>query len=209
MPILQSIVYSGTLIGGLRERQVQFRESGRPSFPEHFGSVCIAGQQREDDRAEEDQARWRRKPPGKRASDPTFKPDWNRILDLTEEDQMNDSKVWSWPTELKDHVGNLDAIAAFRRARRMPLKEVDTKTCVVMVKLDMSGRGSPGDMATIYLPIEDRIVGCTTSGNYSLTRGTGFALGQISLAAWLELDEGKVRVKNNEGVFRDAIGSLV
>ena len=210
MPILQSIVYSGTLIGGLRERQAQFREAGQPSFPEHYGSTCAAGTRWEIDRAEEDAERWNRKPPGKRSSSPTFKPDWNRILDLNEEDQMNRMEIWSWPTELRDHVGDLDTIVAFRKARRMPLRELDVKTCVVMVKLDMPGRGSTGNLAGIYLPMEeDRLIGCTTSGNFSLTRGRDFALGQIGLRAWMEVKEGRLRVKNTEGVFRDAIATLV
>jgi ribonuclease P/MRP protein subunit POP1 len=80
--LLVAFAYAGALIAGLRERQSQSREAGVHNFPEHYGAVCDAGGKWEDDKAKEEQRRWDRKPPGKRANWEAlgmrwpFKPDW-------------------------------------------------------------------------------------------------------------------------------------
>ena len=86
MPLLQSIVYTGTLVGGLAERRAQYREAGMPCFPEHFGAVCAAGSAWERGKAEEEGGRWARRPPGKRAeweslgTSSPFLPDWQGVM---------------------------------------------------------------------------------------------------------------------------------
>lgn len=86
MALLPSFVYCGVKLSGAFEAEVQHREAGVPSFPEHFGSVCSAGKQYEAAKAKEAERRWLRKPPGKRTEfsalsvDHPFKPDWDKIL---------------------------------------------------------------------------------------------------------------------------------
>lgn len=84
--LLVAFAYAGALISGLRERQSQSREAGVPNFPEHYGSICVAGMQWEADKAKEEERRWNRKPPGKRPNWDVlgtrcpFKPDWTGII---------------------------------------------------------------------------------------------------------------------------------
>lgn len=89
MHLLQSIVYTGTLVGGLAERRSQHREAGVPCFPEHYGAVCRAGRESQRIKGGEEEARWARKPPGKRPEwdslgtrDP-FLPDWREIMKVS------------------------------------------------------------------------------------------------------------------------------
>jgi hypothetical protein len=89
MYLLQSIAYTGTLAGGLAERRTQHREAGVHCFPEHYGAVCKAGTEWEKKKGIEEEERWSRKPPGKRAEwgsmgtrDP-FIPDWTEIMDVS------------------------------------------------------------------------------------------------------------------------------
>lgn len=127
----------------------------------------------------------------------------------------------------------LKMVNAFRAQRHMAVLPDSIQSTLytqglLHVRLDMLGRGSPGDVAVIYalgpdereqwlrtttrglpgagLPVpadaretkslEQQLgelvppalatVGYTTSGNYSLSRGRGHALGSISLAAYVE-----------------------
>ena len=208
MPILSSIAHTGTLLGGLQERRSGLRELGIPSFPEHYGATCRAGEDWAEARANEDEARWSRKPPGKRISKAIWREDWGRVLGLSEEAKTNGSEIWVWPSELKDHVGNLNVLHAFRAARKMSLRAIDVKTGLVAVKLEMEGRGSPGRLAEIFRVDRDEHVGYTSTGNFSMARGTGFALGHVSLSAWAAL-EGRVRVKSAEGLYREAFITLI
>ena len=66
MYLLQSIVYTGTLVGGLTERRTQHREAGVACFPEHIGAVCKAGEEYAKMKAIMEESRWARKPPAKR-----------------------------------------------------------------------------------------------------------------------------------------------
>ena len=152
MPILQSIVYTGTLIGGLEERRAQWREKGLPCFPEHFGSVCQAGEQWEVSRAREEEARWSRKPPGKRIEGLKWRPDWKTTLSLSEEDRVNgSSEPWLVPIR-RAALDPLNDIRAFRQTRKFPERSIDASRAVLQVRVEMEGRGSPGLMAEILLP---------------------------------------------------------
>lgn len=86
MALLPSFIYCGVKLAGVKEGQILHREAGIPSFPEHFGAVCRAGQRYEDDVAVEAERRWLKRPPGKRTDYATlkvdwpFKPDWTAVL---------------------------------------------------------------------------------------------------------------------------------
>ncbi|ORX35651.1 ribonucleases P/MRP protein subunit POP1-domain-containing protein [Kockovaella imperatae] len=208
MPLLHSIAHIGTLIGALQERRAHMRELAVPSFPEHYGATCRAGKIWEDAKAVEDRERWSRKPPGKRVHRELWQPNWASVFQLSEEDAINGPTLWVWPSELKEHTGDVKVLAAFRQARGMSSREIHLASAVINVKLEMPERGSPGSMAEI-LPLDDAtVIGWTTTGNYSMTRGGGFALGQIALSAWLKLD-GRVRIRNPGGVFREAHVTVV
>lgn len=150
--LLHSVVYTGTLLGGLEERRNQSREAGLQCFPEHFSEVCLAAVDWQMRVAKEDERRWSRKPPGKRLENPTWVPDWDKVLSLSEEQKLNGEKAWLFPPNLYNHVEKAEgAVNAFRRQRGMkPLPEGAERTALVQVKLEVQGRGSPGRMAQIF-----------------------------------------------------------
>ncbi|KZP33575.1 POP1-domain-containing protein [Athelia psychrophila] len=87
MPFLSSLIYTGTRVGGLRERQTQAFEAGTTSFPRDipftstYESFVIEREQEERDQ-------WERKPPAKRANfdklgtRSPWKPDWEVVLGI-------------------------------------------------------------------------------------------------------------------------------
>lgn len=94
---LSSLVFTGTRVGGLRERQARAFESGAGSFPEDWAGTRASGRwwdEQEQGRKE----RWARKPPAKRpqwmslgwaeegsgqpGSSP-WKPDWETLVRRT------------------------------------------------------------------------------------------------------------------------------
>lgn len=246
--LLTSIAYTGTLIGGLNERKVQHREAGTPSFPEHFGQVCVAGGKWEESKAEEAEGRWKRKPPAKRVAfdklgtSRPWIPDWSTLMGqgvtTLEETALNGEP--STHPYLLPHpfTTRLDAsltpskllmnINTFRSQRglsALPSARQNElfREAVLHVELNVVGRGSPGDMAVICgLTEEERkawigayegksdefgsagetselqrlgearapeknLIGYTSTGNISLSRGKGHALGMITLAGYLDL----------------------
>ncbi|WRT66655.1 uncharacterized protein IL334_003614 [Kwoniella shivajii] len=242
---LSSLVYSGVLFGGLEERRVQHREAGIPAFPEHFGDTCKAGREWEKMKGDKERERWDKKPPGKR---PQFEvlgtqnpwiPDWKAVMinDSLEEATLNglnhSIKPWMLPSPFTSHLDSnfepsklLKMLNAFRSQRSMLALSSERahtlfETGLVYVEVNVLGRGSPGDMATIYaLPSEQRerwikayekadkstagevselhqlgevppneghLMGYTSTGNFSLSRGQGFALGTVTLKGWIGL----------------------
>jgi ribonuclease P/MRP protein subunit POP1 len=214
-------------------------------------------------------------------SDP-WKPDWQRVLDSRkgedEEMEMNATKMesiqpWLFTYPLVEHITTivnasepmailLKLINAFRSQRGLGILESTLaeelySTALVQVKVEMDGRGSPGDMAIIYsLDMDERTtwlrakerdrqygradwtqsdaepkselqkvchfvvaadnqlgevagnskntIGYTTTGNFSLSRGCGYALATISLKGFVQaakLGDGQVivKVKNRDG----------
>jgi ribonuclease P/MRP protein subunit POP1 len=154
----------------------------------------------------------------------------------------------------------LEAVNVFRQRRglsQLPtsVKEELFAGSLCQVQVEMIGRGSPSDMATIseldaterctWLEAHEHdqrlgshhngasellklgeersdtgVIGFVTTGNISLTRGEGHALGMVSLAGYLRLlvaarqspqpDLAVVKVKNRDGhVFRLASLTLV
>ncbi|OXG28540.1 ribonuclease P/MRP protein subunit POP1 [Cryptococcus neoformans Bt120] len=246
--LLTSIAYTGTLIGGLNERKVQHREAGTPSFPEHFGQVCVAGEKWEKSKAEEAEKRWERKPPAKRVAfdklgtSRPWIPDWSTLMGqgttTLEEAALNGEpsthpyllphpftahlEASLTPSKLLKNINTfrsqrgLSALPSVRQAKLF-------REAVLHVELNVVGRGSPGDMAVICgLTEEERkawigayegdgdefglageiselqrlgevrapeknLIGYTSTGNISLSRGKGHALGMITLAGYLDL----------------------
>ncbi|TFY68580.1 hypothetical protein EVG20_g3505 [Dentipellis fragilis] len=87
MPFLTSLVYTGTCVGGQRERQHQAFEAGQPYFPQDF-PFTAAYDDYSESRAHVDEERWLRKPPAKRPNwekletPSPWKPDWRTVLGL-------------------------------------------------------------------------------------------------------------------------------
>jgi len=87
MPFFSSLTYTGTRVGGQRERQTQSFEAGSAYFPRDypFTSAYISYA---DKMEQEDKGRWERKPPAKRANfeklgtRSAWKPDWEVVLGL-------------------------------------------------------------------------------------------------------------------------------
>jgi ribonuclease P/MRP protein subunit POP1 len=209
MYFLSSFVYAGSMIGGLVERRNQYRECGVPSFPEHYSDTCPAGSDWEEQKAKEERERWEKKPPAKRqysalGTISPWKPDWQAVLsDPTgneEEVEMNGrtgeiQQPWLFARPLLDHIAALVKASepestllklanTFRSQRGLAilgekLGDELYSTALVQVKVEMDGRGSPGDMAIIYALDEE-------------PRGTWLGAkardGQYGRADWLTTD---------------------
>ncbi|KAL7280061.1 hypothetical protein ACG7TL_006476 [Trametes sanguinea] len=87
MPFLSSLIYTGTRVGGQRERQMQAFEAGCAYFPRDFPATH-AYEEYADDRAIEEEETWERKPPAKRpnyeklGTRSPWKADWGVILGI-------------------------------------------------------------------------------------------------------------------------------
>ena len=87
MPFFSSLIYTGTRVGGQRERQTQAFEAGCAYFPRDFPGTQAYTEYAED-RADEDRATWERKPPAKRpnyeklGTRSPWTPDWDVVLGL-------------------------------------------------------------------------------------------------------------------------------
>ena len=98
MPFFSSLIFTGTRVGGQRERQTQAFESGVAYFPRDYPgtpaydeySAMIASQEEE---------RWERKPPAKRpnyerlGTRSPWRADWNVILGLRDSHAEDDTDV--------------------------------------------------------------------------------------------------------------------
>lgn len=87
MPFFSSLTFTGTRVGGQRERQTQAFEAGTAYFPRDYPSASgyeVYATARE----EEEKARWERKPPAKRpnfeklGTRSPWKADWEVVLGL-------------------------------------------------------------------------------------------------------------------------------
>jgi len=87
MPFFSSLTYTGTRVGGQRERQTQSFEAGSPCFPRDY-PFTEAYSSYAEEREREEKGRWERKPPAKRANfeklgtRSAWKPDWDVVLGL-------------------------------------------------------------------------------------------------------------------------------
>ena len=99
MPFLTSLIYTGTRVGGQRERAHQAFEAGTAYFPRDF-PACAAYEGFAAARATVDEERWKRKPPAKRVSwdklstlDP-WKSAWHAALGLNPVPSMGEGTVY-------------------------------------------------------------------------------------------------------------------
>ncbi|TCD70907.1 hypothetical protein EIP91_001216 [Steccherinum ochraceum] len=85
MPFFSSLTYTGTRVGGQRERQTQSFEAGLAYFPRDFPCTKSYNTYAEQ-KAVEDRSRWDRKPPAKRpnyevlGTRSPWQPDWSVVL---------------------------------------------------------------------------------------------------------------------------------
>jgi ribonuclease P/MRP protein subunit POP1 len=75
MPFLSSLLYTGTRVGGQRERAHQAFEAAAAYFPRDF-PTCTAYEEFASTRAAEDEKQWKKKPPAKRVS-------WDKLSTLS------------------------------------------------------------------------------------------------------------------------------
>lgn len=87
MPFFSSLIYTGTRVGGQREREVQYYEAGCLNYPRDFPYATEYAEFMSNYEREE-RERWERKPPAKR---PSWKklgthspwcPDWEVVLGM-------------------------------------------------------------------------------------------------------------------------------
>ncbi|KAI9443101.1 POP1-domain-containing protein [Lactarius indigo] len=279
MPFLTSLIYTGTRMGGQREREHQAFEAGAAYFPRDF-PACTAYDKFAAARATEDKERWKKKPPAKRVSWgklSTLSPwtsAWRVALGLDcaptgadyggDEDvvptQRGDPPPTSDPVSpawllhgsrtrtivenlsrlLGPASGLLSEINALRRKCELPPLDASVDANALLqgalmhVRVLLCGRGALDDMAFIYAlddqearaigeepmdatelsrvaPSDGALIGFVTSGNFSLSRGKGHAIGAISLSKFLEIREQghrlrrendwMVKVRNRDGTI--------
>ncbi|THV05260.1 POP1-domain-containing protein [Dendrothele bispora CBS 962.96] len=89
MAFLPSLIFTGTRVGGQRERQTQAFEAGTVYFPRDYPSSEAYDEYMEE-RAEKEKAKWERTPPAKRinyeklGTRSPWMPDWEVVLGLEE-----------------------------------------------------------------------------------------------------------------------------
>jgi ribonuclease P/MRP protein subunit POP1 len=87
MPFFSSLTYTGSRVGGQRERQTQAFESGIAYYPRDY-PFTTAYQKYASHLEEQERGKWERTPPAKRASweklgtRSPWKPDWEVVLGL-------------------------------------------------------------------------------------------------------------------------------
>lgn len=124
MPFFSSLIFTGSRVGGQRERQTQAFEAGTVYFPRDYPSTASYDVFAED-AAEEDKTQWERKPPAKRpnytklGSRSPWKPDWEVVLGLksaeTSDDLMPAQRGENGEEDEMD-VDHTPAVAAVERA---------------------------------------------------------------------------------------------
>ena len=94
MPFFSSLTYTGTRVGGQRERATQYFEACRPNYPTDYPATDAYddyAEQRED----EEKSRWERKPPAKRVNyskmgiRSPWRADWEVLLGLVDPEEQN------------------------------------------------------------------------------------------------------------------------
>ncbi|EAU86234.2 ribonuclease P/MRP protein subunit [Coprinopsis cinerea okayama7 len=112
MAFWNSLIFTGTRVGGQRERQVQAYESGTPYFPRDYiftSAYNTFSKKRED----ELRTNWERKPPAKRVNYDKlgvihpWLPEWNRILGLPEPPTVSEGFV---PAEREEQQMDVDSV---------------------------------------------------------------------------------------------------
>ena len=87
MPFFSSLIFTGTRVGGQRERQTQAFEAGCAYFPRDLPTTQ-AYEDYAEDRADDERETWDRKPPAKRpnydklGTRSPWRPDWGVVLGI-------------------------------------------------------------------------------------------------------------------------------
>lgn len=220
MPFWQSLVFTGSLVGGLKERSTQYLEACSPSFPEHL-PLTPAGQEYWRSLADTDHERWSRRPPAKRPNfeklgvKSPWQPDMKLVVaGLGAEPWLLTGFLASTPTlsaiasTTSPGETLATAITRYRRQSALPALEFGglaalAASACILVDVQITGRGSPSKMAEIHLEGQDGLIGYCLSGNYSLTTGRGHALAVIVASKWTPGQTFTVRNRNDD-VFREA-----
>ncbi|KAJ7645420.1 ribonucleases P/MRP protein subunit POP1-domain-containing protein [Mycena polygramma] len=107
MPFFSSLTITGTRVGGQRERQTQAFEAGTAYFPRDY-PLCASYDAYASKRETEEQARWERTPPAKRANyarlgtRSPWRADWGVVLGI--EEVSGDTALVSTQREVGDPV---------------------------------------------------------------------------------------------------------
>ncbi|KAF8895447.1 NUC188 domain-containing protein [Infundibulicybe gibba] len=165
MPFFSSLTFTGTRVGGQRERQTQSFEAGVPYFPRDY-PFTSAYEEYSEKRATEERGLWERKPPAKRTNfekmgtRSPWRADWDTILGIPlgpSDENIYPLLQHNIRTMLNPGAGLIDEISRLRLKRRQdplpPILKADNllKGAVVNVRVTMCRRGTPDDLANIYL----------------------------------------------------------
>ncbi|EJD52288.1 POP1-domain-containing protein [Auricularia subglabra TFB-10046 SS5] len=177
--LLHALTFTGTRVAGLRQRATQHAEAGAPLYPVDFAGTRGAGEWWAV-RGAAERAKWLRTPRAKRVGydgrkvRSAFVPDWDVVLGLQgaggmrageSEAQRGERaeevrrKIWvmrGQGVEKALREGGVEKwVADLRAKRELPsLDEEDGNLvdgALVNVRIELLGRGAPGDMGMIYM----------------------------------------------------------
>lgn len=109
MPFFSSLTFTGTRVGGQRERQTQAFEAGTGYFPRDY-PLCASYDAYASARETEEKARWERTPPAKRANyerlgtRSPWRADWDVVLGTEAPDVSTQREVGDTAEEMRDLV---------------------------------------------------------------------------------------------------------
>lgn len=121
MAFFSSLTFTGTRVGGQRERQTQAFEAGTPYHPRDI-PTSVGYEAYATERAKEEKARWDRKPPAKRpnyeklGTSSPWRADWHSVLGLPcpkfEEAKTDELEgLVSTQRESVDEIGTTDEVS--------------------------------------------------------------------------------------------------
>ncbi|KAJ7935581.1 NUC188 domain-containing protein [Mycena leptocephala] len=188
MPFFSSLTFTGTRVGGQRERQTQAFEAGTGYFPRDY-PLCASYDAYASARETEEKARWERTPPAKRANyerlrtRSPWRADWDVVLGTEAPDVSTQREVGDTAEEMRDLVavrpwlfrgstvrGLLEQLLAMDVAGPSGSDTRRTSAgALVRVRITPCTRGRPQDLALIYAvdDAEARIWRRMTRGSHS------------------------------------------
>ncbi|KAI1793285.1 POP1-domain-containing protein [Ganoderma leucocontextum] len=138
MPFLSSLIYTGTRVGGQRERQAQAFEAGCPYFPRDFPATEAYGMYAEDTEEQQHDA-WERKPPAKRpnyeklGTRSPWRPDWGVVLGIEEPAKPQEGEFLDAQREEPMTVHGAPAAASDKKVEQWLLRGADVPQLVADV----------------------------------------------------------------------------
>ncbi|KAK7056731.1 Ribonucleases P/MRP protein subunit pop1 [Paramarasmius palmivorus] len=184
MAFLPSLLFTGTRVGGQRERQAQFFEAGTACFPRDFPATSLYNSYSAE-RAKTEQDKWIRTPPAKRPNYEklgTRSPwiaDWDVVLGLKTAGAASSPDLV--PTQREAQTARLvDAVDSENATLRAEIKDRREKrsmtgvpdllnsgklleSALVSVRLAPCSRGAPRDLAAIYSIPEETLKNAVSS----------------------------------------------